>query len=329
MHYRLLVFFLTGILFSINTFAQLKWRLAEAYNKNLPPSVRLFYSNDSIEGKPSIAYYIEANLNDAELIFDTDTTYKRRFTPQQFYEKNNQPLVVVNGTFFSFETNSNLNVVVKHGLPVAYNVRSVRGRGKDSVSQMQIYRSAIGIGNGKADVAWIHSDSSVKIIRASQQPVPPEKIQKADSGTVVKKLRRFQKKERRKKMQQFKQWPVITAIGGGPVLLQNGEIKITNEEEMMFTGRAINDRHPRTAMGYTKNGKLIILVIQGRFPGLAEGASLIHEAQILKNLGCVEALNLDGGGSSCMLVNGIETIKPSDKTGQRAVPAVFIIRKKG
>ena len=58
-----------------------------------------------------------------------------------------------------------------------------------------------------------------------------------------------------------------TAIGGGPVLLQNGEIKITNNEELKFAGKAINDKHPRTAMGYTKDGKLIILMIEGRNPG--------------------------------------------------------------
>ena len=46
---------------------------------------------------------------------------------------------------------------------------------------------------------------------------------------------------------------------------------------------------------------------------MAEGASLNQLAQIFKKLGCLEALNLDGGGSSCMLVNGKETIKPSDK----------------
>jgi exopolysaccharide biosynthesis protein len=94
----------------------------------------------------------------------------------------------------------------------------------------------------------------------------------------------------------------------------------------MFTGRAINDRHPRTAMGYTDNGELIILVVQGRFPGLAEGVTLGQEAQILKELGCFEALNLDGGGSSCLLINGKETITPCDKTGQRPVPAVFLVR---
>ncbi|MET0300563.1 MAG: phosphodiester glycosidase family protein, partial [Flavitalea sp.] len=53
---------------------------------------------------------------------------------------------------------------------------------------------------------------------------------------------------------------------------------------------------------------------------------LAEEAQILLDLGCQEALNLDGGGSSSMLVNGKPTIKPSDKGNERPVPAVFLIR---
>ena len=127
---------------------------------------------------------------------------------------------------------------------------------------------------------------------------------------------------------RFMKWKMKTAIGGGPVLLQDGQIKITNNEELKFAGKAIDDKHPRTGMGYTKNNKLIILVVEGRNPGKAEGATLTQEAQIFKDLGCWEALNLDGGGSSCMLVNGKETIKISDAGGQRPVPAVFIIRNK-
>jgi len=118
-----------------------------------------------------------------------------------------------------------------------------------------------------------------------------------------------------------------TAIGGGPVLVKDGLVNVTNEEEQMFVNGE-KDVHPRTAMGYTARRQLIILAIQGRFPGKAEGATLAEEAKILADLGCVEALNLDGGGSSCVLVNGRETIQPSDKGGQRAVPAVFIIREK-
>ena len=123
-------------------------------------------------------------------------------------------------------------------------------------------------------------------------------------------------------------WKAETAIGGGPVLIHDAKIRITNNEERMFTGKAIDDKHPRTAMGYTADGKLIVLVVQGRMPGVAEGASLPQLAKLLLDLGCVEALNLDGGGSSSMLVNGKETIKPSDKEGQRPVPAVFIIQQK-
>ena len=107
---------------------------------------------------------------------------------------------------------------------------------------------------------------------------------------------------------------------------KNVPFTITNEEEKRFAGKAINDKHPRTAMGYTKDNKLIILVVEGRNPN-AGGATLTQEAQILKDLGCVEALNLDGGGSSCLLINGKETIKPSDKV-QRPVPAVFLIKTK-
>jgi exopolysaccharide biosynthesis protein len=44
---------------------------------------------------------------------------------------------------------------------------------------------------------------------------------------------------------------------------------------------------------------------------------------MLKDIGCVEALNLDGGGSSCLLINGKQTITPSDKEVQRPVPAVY------
>jgi exopolysaccharide biosynthesis protein len=45
-------------------------------------------------------------------------------------------------------------------------------------------------------------------------------------------------------------------------------------------------------------------------------------------LGCYEALNLDGGGSSCLLVNGKETIRPSDSGGERPLPTVFLIKRK-
>jgi exopolysaccharide biosynthesis protein len=292
----------------------------------LPSSVHVFYSNDSLDGKPNIAYYVIADLKDKKLDFTADTSSGRRLTPTQFYTKNDQPLVVVNCTFFSFETNKNMNVVVNDHKLLSYNINTISVKQKDSsLKKQEVFHGAIGITKKrKADVAWIRTDSSKRFPFASQIPV---KSSYGNFFTIDNKT--GERKQVGGLIDNFSKWKMKTAVGGGPVLLQNGEIKISNNEERKFMGKAIDDKHPRTAIGYTKDNKLIILVVQGRFPNIAEGASLTQEAQILKDLGCVEALNLDGGGSSCLLVNGKETIKPSDKAGeQRAIPAVFIIKSK-
>ena len=312
--------FLSILILSIThlSFSQLKWKNVDSLYQPLPSSVHVYFTNDQPDTGAFRAYYLIADIKDKHLNFTTDTTYKRRLTPSQFYQKNDNPLVVVNGTFFSFETNQNLNVVIKNGKLVSYTA-PVKGRGKDSVLKYIAYKGAIGISKRrKADVAWIKTDSALSYAQAVQFPYTGTgnffiKNRSTDKSTSVN-------------YDPFVKWKMQTAIGGGPVLLQNGEIKITNEEERMFTGKAINDKHPRTAMGYTKDNKLIILVIEGRNSN-AHGATLTQEAQIFKDLGCIEALNLDGGGSSCLLINGKETIKVSDKT-QRPVPAVFIIKAK-
>lgn len=315
---------------SCSVSAQLNWKNVDSLFQPLPQSVSVYFTNDSLGGKPNLAYYLIADLKNHKLHFTADTTLNRRLTPQQFYEKNNQPVVVVNCTFFSFQTHQNLNVVIKDGKLVGYNIHSVPGRGKDTLTYWHPFRSAIGIDKKrKADVAWIFSDSSLRYAYASQHSVglindsipalDPRKIKGMKHTYILHPDKRDYKKT-------FVKWKKQTAVGGGPVLLQNGEIKITNEEERMFIGNAISDKHPRTAMGYTRDHKLIILVVQGRTPGIAEGATLTQLAQILKDLGCWEALNLDGGGSSCMLINGKETIRPSDASGQRPVPAVFLIK---
>jgi hypothetical protein len=312
------------------SFAQLQWQNTDAEFGPLPSSVHVYKTTDSIEGKPNIAYYVIAELTDRSLHFTTDTTFQRRLTPLQFYHENNQPLLVMNGTFFDFATNRNLNVVMKDGNLLSYNVHTIALRGKDTLKYAHPFRSAIGINQKrKTDIAWIYADSSARWPYGAQVRVKPQK----DSFAYL----RFTKSTRithgssvdeKPSGKIFKKWKMQTAMGGGPVLIQNGKISITNNEEMMFSGKAVDDKHPRSAMGYTADNKLIFLVVQGRFPGVAEGVSLNQLAKILLDLGCLEALNLDGGGSSCLLINGKETITPSDKTGQRPVPAVFIIHQK-
>lgn len=309
---------------------RLIWENAESITGPLPRGIRAYYTSSPVNGKPFKAWYAEIDLHNSSIEFDTDTSYKRRLTPQGFYNKAGQPVIVLNATFFSFATNQNLNLVVKHGSLVSYNSTAVKGKGEDSMIYLHSFPSAIGIDKKRrADIAWTFTDSNSRKPLAMQFRIGILKYRdknldrdtaiyhtslvKGHAGGMVPKLTK---------------WKVKTAIGGGPVLVQQSKVYITNNEENKFTGKAINDAHPRTAMGYTKDGKLIVLAVEGRNPGKAEGATLTELAEIFVAFGCYEALNLDGGGSSCLLLNGKETIKPSDKTGQRPVPAVFIVRAK-
>lgn len=307
--------------------AQLNWTNVDERFGPLPAGMHVFMSTDSLGGKPNIAYYAIADLKEKHLQFTTDTSRDRRLTPSAFYERNDKPLLVVNCTFFSYETNRSLNTVVMNGELVAFNQHTVNGRGKDTFTYRHALASAIGIDKKRrADVAWVYTDSSRRYPTAFEKDPIVRKDSMIRTHLNVFAPTLIHSPTHAKKYGIREYWKMRTAVGGGPVLLQNGQVRVTNNEELKFTGKAIEDRHPRTAMGYTADGKLIVMVIQGRFPGIAEGATLTQEAEIFRDLGCVEALNLDGGGSSCMLINGKPTIKVSDAAGQRPVPAVFIIK---
>ncbi|HWK06538.1 MAG TPA: phosphodiester glycosidase family protein [Puia sp.] len=311
---RLFLLLLLSMGCGASVLGQLPWKNVDTAFGPLPASLHVFRWTDSLDGHPFIAYYVSAVLKDKKLLFTDQTGQTKRWTPSQYYQFEQLPLVVVNCTFFSFETNQNLNMVMKDGKLVAYSIVSLRGTGPDSLLYYYPTRSAIGIDRQrKADVAWIYTDSTHRKPYAFENaPVIAKGQEKAPSIYDLKDI-------------EWKWWKERTAVGGGPVLIHDGRIRITNKEEQLFP-HGENDKHPRTAMGYTRDGRLIILAIQGRFPGIAEGATLEQEARLLLQLGCYEALNLDGGGSSCLLVNGKQTIKPSDKEGERPVPAVFLIK---
>lgn len=296
--------------------AQWNWQQVDSAYGELPSSIHVYRTQDPVAGKPNIAYCVVADLGDPVLDFRADTSYKRRLTPTQFYSKLSAPYLVVNTSFFSFTTHQNLNMMMDRGRMIAYNVHALQGKGKDTLKFRHPLVGSLGIDQkNRADVAWTFTDSSKRFPRASQQPMPLRMNREVDfpKDSVSVPLKR---------------WRMKTVVSGGPVLVQGGKVLVTNNEEWKFAGKAIDDRHPRTAMGYTADGKLIVLVVEGRFPGKAEGTTLTQTAEMLISLGCVEGLNLDGGGSSCLLVNGKRTIQPSDKEGERAVPGIFYIGSK-
>lgn len=100
-----------------------------------------------------------------------------------------------------------------------------------------------------------------------------------------------------------------------------------NLTRAQFFDSWVNQRHPRTAAGVDEKGTLYVTVVYGREPERSAGASILEMANIMQSLGVTEAVNLDGGGSSSMYVDGTITGKPSDELGEREVAdsLVFII----
>jgi hypothetical protein len=294
---------------------QTNWKDVSSQFGKLPTSIKVLKSDDLLDGAPSIMFIATIKAKYHAKQFFVDTTFRRRLTPSQYFTRNEQPFVVVNCSFFEFVQNRNVNLIVQNNKMVGYDTPAVSRKGKDTMTYVHTLGSAFGIfKNGKMDIAFNYNDSGMAVPFVMQSVYTP----------MIDSVRRLNINH--PSLSGLKPWKVKHAFGGGPVLVQDGQVKISNNEEKKFAGKAIIDKHPRTAIGYTKEGTMIILAVQGRMKGLAEGATLPQMAKIMVDLGCVEAMNLDGGGSSCMLVNGKETIKPSDPSGQRPVPAVLVIK---
>jgi hypothetical protein len=108
-------------------------------------------------------------------------------------------------------------------------------------------------------------------------------------------------------------------IGGIPMLMEDGEVVATNCTDPVCY------RNPRTGVGYRADGRILMVVVDGRRSGWSVGMTLLEFAKLFKYLGADTAMNMDGGGSSTMVVKGKIKNRPSDSTGQRAVSSALLV----
>ncbi|MDX3851735.1 phosphodiester glycosidase family protein [Streptomyces sp. AK02-01A] len=115
-------------------------------------------------------------------------------------------------------------------------------------------------------------------------------------------------------------------VSAAPTLVEDGRVHIDATAEGTLDPRDLsfgfawsNVRQPRTMAGIDGRGRLILVTVDGRQPGVSEGFTLAEGARFMRSLGAKQALNLDGGGSSAMVVGGKLVNITSDATGERAV----------
>ncbi|WP_285704507.1 phosphodiester glycosidase family protein [Microtetraspora sp. NBRC 16547] len=121
--------------------------------------------------------------------------------------------------------------------------------------------------------------------------------------------------------------PDTSIIAGAIGLVRGGQTSITAQRDGMANVNMILRRHPRTLAGVTSSGKLILAVVDGRDPGSTVGASFIEAAQIMRWLGARDAINLDGGGSSTMVIGKKVVNHPSDGVERGVGDALLVMPK--
>jgi hypothetical protein len=114
------------------------------------------------------------------------------------------------------------------------------------------------------------------------------------------------------------QWEgVVDAIGGGPLIVRDGQPVYQALED--FSWSQVFARDPRTGVGQLADGSLVFVAVDGRQPGYSAGVTSFELAQMLVRLGAVTGTALDSGGSTTIAFNGKLLNRPSDPGGERPI----------
>ena len=118
-------------------------------------------------------------------------------------------------------------------------------------------------------------------------------------------------------------FPPDFVLGGGPQLVATSR-KVFSAESARYSNSLYQQRHPRTAIGWRLDGKIVLVVVDGRQKS-SVGMTMDELAGLMLELGCAQAMNLDGGGSTTMVIKNRIVNNPSDLTGERPVSDALMI----
>jgi hypothetical protein len=289
--------------------AEIKLSWAKLSAGSLPPEVELYRTESMLNGRKFSAWYAVADISgDVELKVDvpsgTETLESR------FASSNGDCLVLINGGFFYNSRHTGLAVV--DGVTHPGTVWSVRGSLDQSAEPAEyatmyyVTRGVFGVdSSGNPAVRWTGTSQTDGKAWYFDRPMP-----------TVKGEARY------KTVSDVNPAPAVAwtprwAVSAGPVLVFDGKIPfdltttpggsgyyMTNWEVIPSDIFGAGVTPDRTAVGYLADGRVVLFVCDGRISGGSQGASVTELAAIMKGLGCVGALNLDGGGSTGMVVGG-------------------------
>ena len=295
------------------------WTDVTAAYGALPSYISVYKSPERLQGKKAVAYIAVADLAKAQWdIWSINDSAmegcKDAFrTPSEVYAEGSWPIVVNAGFFYaSGSKNYSSSLAVRNSEVHANNLNYAS---EDWVKMYYPTRAAlIESAEGDFDACWTYKRWDGHFM----YPSPAENTWAAEPAQQPSATYPAGGKE----------FAAKTAIGGGPLLINEGKFVDSYVAELFdgTSGIGPDSNQPRTAIGVTYTIIMFIFVCEVRqMTEGVKGLTTADLANVLLDLEWVEAINLDGGGASCRLVGGKETIKVSDGS-QRAVGSTVMIK---
>lgn len=285
------------------------WQKQTNLMTDFPAGIQVFRTTSLYSTRPMNAYAV---VFDPKLVEFKPVKSAVLKTPEAFVnDEEGTVYACINAGFFSEATV--LSHMQYNGTVLANNVLSLV---RNTNVTYYPTRGAFGLSSMSVpDIAWTYRvGSNVNNVYSYPIPAPnnvneaPQPQPTATGGAL---------------------WNVVSGVGGSPVLVKGGQINVTADEELANLDNT--SLRGRTAIGYTADGKVILLAVEGGNNTVSPnvmGLTLNELANLMKDMGCVAALNLDGGGSTTLRINNQLTVRPSDNGNERTMPGVILIKSK-
>lgn len=295
----------------------LAWTPMASVNSSMPEEIKVYETSSTLNGRKFKACYAIADMSSGNIELKTvyaSTT--KTLTGHIAANPEETFYVMTNGGYFT--TGSSYSMIIDRGVKYAGNITTLT-RGNYTYP---VTRGYFGVTKEQVPfVKWSYNDYAYDRPSPNIEGMLPQKSPSSTFPGAASTLGAY------------------TAIGGAPILMKDGKIVfdfitnsagkyLTNYELLQTDIFTATVRPPRTLIGSTANQQIILFVCDGRQASLSDGATLLEAVQIMKSLGCVNVLNLDGGGSTAMIAGNQLLNSPSDGSQRAVISAVAFAKKK-
>ena len=291
------------------------WKLSSILSANFPSGIELYYYDSIYAGRKTKMFCLAYDSKTTSIEFKPTISSVAKKPSDFFKDETGVVYAAINGGYFG--VNQSYSLVKYNGAVLSPNIKVLNRTYNGASTAYYATRAAFGVtSTGAYEAAWVYHVGTTNDMIYSY-PKPNANVEgKApmDLPTEIFPI-------------GGSIWNTQSAIGGSPMLIKNGKVNITDTAEMISINNTTS--RPRTAIGYTASNLVLLFAIEGdNTLNGTDGMNLVELTTVMQSFGCVDAINLDGGGSTSMVVANQLLVRPGDNGVERPVVSAVLIKKK-